>query len=846
MPYLVLPPDPPSVIAPLKPIDSTASTLVVKAKTRVQQLASSENNEEVNQNYLLQPSTLKSSPLSASRNAALLGKPSAVSYTSNPSDGSYFQPPGATFPTALAEDPPSSQPVDSGTPAVFPSVKEVVHPTTLSRDSTSKINLPVSIAENTPSSQPVDSGTPAVFPSVKEVVHPSTLSRDSASKINLSVSIAENTPSSQPVPSIIKFKSRSPTEQRTLEFRPREKPPAVIERIVDVTADRQDYDTQRQIVTAEGNVIVRYEGAVIDADRLQVNLNNLIAVGDGNVALTRGGQVLRGERFTYNLVQDSGEIENGRGEIFIPTAASDLSFLPSDIIAGGVPKYPPSDRIRANQPTSGVSSPGELNLAIGGQSAASNVPPPKTGGQVRRIRFEAKRIDFYSRGWQARDVRITNDPFSPPELELRASQATLTREAPLIDKIQTQNQRLVFDQDVSLPLPLDERTIDRRPRQVNPAIVNVGYDATNLSGLYIEHTFPVVSTENSSWSLTPQFLIQRALQGGGNVDSFFGLKTRVNAVLGPKTTLQGFGELASLDLSTLDNNLQGNLRLRQLLGNVNPYTLTLESGYRNLLYNGTLGYQTVQSNLGGLIKSPVIPLGKTGINLNYQAGVEYINANTDRQDLLEAQGQTQTGRISLGRLQASFSLSRGIPLWHGKPLPPTATEGLHYTSRPVVPYLTLVTGITGTSSYYTSGDQQSTLTGTVGLVGQIGHFSRHYLDYTAFNLIYSQGLNSGSSPFLFDRSVDNRVLTAGISQQIYGPFRIGFEDSVELDTAQAISTDYIIEYSRRTYGIVLRYNPVLQLGGISIRISDFNWSGGTDPFSSGEVKSVVRGVIQDY
>jgi hypothetical protein len=153
--------------------------------------------------------------------------------------------------------------------------------------------------------------------------------------------------------------------------------------------------------------------------------------------------------------------------------------------------------------------------------------------------------------------------------------------------------------------------------------------------------------------------------------------------------------------------------------------------------------------------------------------------------------------------------------------------------------------VTGTTSYYTSGDNQSTLIGTIGLIGQIGHFSRPFLDYTAFNISYSQGFNSGLSPFLFDRSVDNKVLSAGISQQIYGPFRLGLQTSVNLDTGQESSTDYTVEYSRRTYGITLRYNPVLELGGFTIRISDFNWTGGTDPFSGGEVKPVVGGVRQD-
>jgi hypothetical protein len=428
-------------------------------------------------------------------------------------------------------------------------------------------------------------------------------------------------------------------------------------------------------------------------------------------------------------------------------------------------------------------------------------------------------------------------------LELRASQATLTRVAPLIDIIKTKDQRLVFDQHTTLPIPIDRRKIDRRPKHVNPTIVNVGFDGNQRGGVFVERTFEPINQEKFQWSFTPQFFVERAIQSNNDVPAFFGIKSRLNVVLGPKTSLQGSGELTSFDLTQVESNLKASLRLRQLLGDTKPYILNLEYSYRNLLYNGSLGFQTVQSSLGGVILSPIIPLGKSGINLTYQAGAQYINANTDRQDLLTAQGQTN-GRISLGRLQGSFSLSRGFPLWRGKPLPPTRNEGLRYSPNPVVPYLQFITGITGTSGYYTSGDSQSTLTGTIGLIGQIGHFSRHYLDYTAFNIIYSQGLNTGSSPFLFDRSVDNRVLNLGVTQQIYGPIRVGFQTATNLDTGKATSIDYLVEYNRRTYAIVFRYNPVLEFGGVSIRISDFNWIGGTDPFSDSSFKSVVGGVIQ--
>jgi hypothetical protein len=676
--------------------------------------------------------------------------------------------------------------------------------------------------------------------------------QESGGKLRLSV--GDKKPAA-PIQNIIEFKLRQPKNQDStpanVEFPPSPQLPAVEKipvgkgRVVEVIADRQEYDEQRRVVTADGNVVVRFDGAVIDADTLQINLDNLIAVGEGNVVLTRGNQVLQGQRFTYNFIQDNGDLENGKGELYIPTASTDFAFsptLPTDITAGGVSSQPLSNRIRANQPLTGVNSSGGIQFGASGQSDVRNVPLPEFGGTVKRFRFEAQRIEFYPRGFQAQDVRITNDPFSPPELELRAEQVNVTREAPLIDKITTQRQRLVFDQNVVIPLPVNSRRIDRRPRQVNPTIVSPGFDAGKRGGLYVERDFEAININQKRWTITPQFYLQRAFKDGGNVASLFGVKTRLNAVFSPKTILEGAGELTSFDFNQLENNLRGSVRLRQNLGNVNPYILSLESVYRDRLYNGSLGYQTVQSSLGGIISSPIMPLGKTGINLSYQGGAQYIDANTDRQDLLSP--GRKNDRISLGRLQGTVALSGSINLWQGQPLAATASEGLKYTPTPIVPYLQAIAGVTATTSYYSSSDNQSTLTGSIGLVGQIGSFSRPYLNYTAFNLTYSQGTNSGLSPFLFDRSVDNKVLNAGLSQQIYGPLKLGLQTSINLDTGKSTSTDYIVEYSRRTYGITLRYNPVLELGGFSIRISDFNWTGGTDPFSNGEIKPVLGGVIR--
>ncbi|AFZ03211.1 DUF3769 domain-containing protein [Calothrix sp. PCC 6303] len=669
-----------------------------------------------------------------------------------------------------------------------------------------------------------------------------------------------------PQPSTIEFKTRSQVPAPTIPtpFDPSQAQPQVPttqpapnptstpaptqtpenKRIVEVLADRQEYDEVRRVVTAQGNVIVRFDGSIVSADRLQVSLDNLIAVGDGNVVLTRGDQVLQGQKFTYNFIQDDGQLEQGRGEIFIPTAGTDLSFTPGGTsAAAGVQSQALSDRIGKNQPASNVSSPGGININLGGSVDATNIATPKQGGQVRRIRFEAAKIDFYPRGFQARDVRLTNDPFSPPELELRADKVTLTRESPLRDSIKTRGQRLVFDRRTSLGIPKNQQIIDRRERDATPAIANISFDGDKRGGIFLERKFQPINTETTQLSLTPQFFAQKAVTNPGNFASLFGFKGNFSAVLSPKSNIEATATLDSLDLSQVEENLRAGLRFRQALGDTNPHILNLEYIYRDRLYNGTLGFQRVQSSLGGVVLSPVIPLGKSGVNLTYQAGAQLIDARTDRLDLLDV--GRENDRIYLGRFQANAKLFGGIPLWQGKALPSTATEGLRYTPNPVVPYLRGFGELNGTSTYYTTGDTQNTLFATVGLEGQIGHFSKPVFDYTGFRVSYSQGINSGLSPFLFDRSVDNRVINLGLIQQIYGPFRLGFQTSVNLDNGRSSSTEYSLEYSRRTYGIVLRYNPVLELGGISFRISDFNWTGGSDPFSDKtEVRPVVGGVEQ--
>ncbi|WP_421654515.1 DUF3769 domain-containing protein [Leptothermofonsia sp. ETS-13] len=609
-------------------------------------------------------------------------------------------------------------------------------------------------------------------------------------------------------------------------------------RVIELTADRQEYDQNRRIFTAEGKVTMRFENGLLDADRLQVNLGNRIAVAEGNVALTRGGQVLRGQRMEYNFVQGVGTIQNARGEINIESSSTDFATAaPSDVGAATPLGRPVSDRITQAQPLQ-VQGAGGASVGIGVGRDVGRVPGAiPRGGQVRRLRFEAEQIDFTPEGWVARNIQITNDPFSPPQLLLKADQATLTRLSPLRDELRATRPRLIFDQRVTIPIPLSRTIIDRSERQ--PPLVQFGFDEEERGGLFIQRPSEVIATPQLRLTVTPQIYLQRMVFDSDSLvdPDNFGVIGRLTYTIGPRTTLRGFASLTSLDVKKFGDELRASIRASQFVGD---HTLALEYSYRDRLFNGSLGFQTVQTSLGALLLSPRINLGNTGIVMTYQAGFQYINADTDRLDLLEP--IRDNNRTDLGRFQASVALSRGFNLWQGKPLPATPEAGLKYSPVPIVPYISAGVSLTGVTGVYTNGDNQNNLIGSVGLYGQFGHFSRPFFDYTAFSLTYIQVVGRGQSPFLFDRVVDDQVLLGGITQQIYGPIRFTVQTAINLNTRSEISTDFILEYSRRAYGIILRYNPILEIGSLGLRISDFNWVGGTEPFAGSDVEPVETGI----
>jgi hypothetical protein len=603
---------------------------------------------------------------------------------------------------------------------------------------------------------------------------------------------------------------------------------------IELNADQQEFNNNTQIITANGKVVLRFNKALLKADRLRVNLKTKIATAEGNVSLLRGKQTLYGSQFEYNFENDSGSILEARGDVYQPTLVRDLNVLrpqqaaaaPTNVTDKPFTEPLLSDRLREDQPITNIRNTGSIGVTTNDRDIEYQ-PTLKPSGTITRLRFQANKVDFVGDRVTAEKIQITNDPFSPPELQVKAERAQFRTLNSDESEITVSNARINIESNFDLPIPRDRFVLNKLGKESasNP-FANFGFDATDRGGFFIQNSFYPIFDPRFRMTITPQYFLQRAVSGLKFFDpSVFGITTNIVGNFSPDTALEASAVLAGFDLNNFTNNFRGQVNIRQNLSLLGyPHLLTGSAVYRQQVFNGSLGYQDVQSSLGGILTSSVIPVGNTGINLNYQVGAQVINANTDRQNLIGA--NVASGLTTLNRYQTAVDLTKSFRLWESQGLPADRQETYNYSPIPVVPYLQLNTGIRGGYSSYSNGDNQSFVGYNVGVQGQLGNFSKSSFDYTGFNLnYYQQYPGNGTSPFLFDRLVNNRILSAGINQQISGPFRLGIQTSFDLDSNQQISTDYYVEYSRRTYNLIVRYNPTIGLASIGFRLNDFNWDG---------------------
>ena len=476
-------------------------------------------------------------------------------------------------------------------------------------------------------------------------------------------------------------------------------------------------------------------------------------------------------------------------------------------------------------------------------------------GGISRWRFQARHIRLSATGWSATRAGLSNDPYTPAQswLEAVGVQVLFTRKGDAL--VTAQSSRILLEDRLPIPGRLRQRI--KRNRIESPVIA--GYDVVDRDGVFIGFDAkPITIAKSGNLRLQPQFMLQRTIDGATNSYPLPGSPPGSPGVLQPVQTGDQFGLLArwsdnrwgfysraTVDISTLNpqnfsngTRSWGDIARNVTLPLLGETTAKLFGAYRYRTWNGSLGEQDVYSAYGlSLEDQGNLPKwGAVNNTFFWRLGLGNYQACSTNCPTNSSTATTVIPNLAqFWRGNAIASLTSSFPLWSGKALPLTADQALQNSPVPIIPGLRFDTNITGTLAYYSDSQYQNTLAFSAGPILTLGHFNKPFLDYTQFAVTGGITLRSGISPLSFDRAVDLGTLNFGLTQQIAGPMLLSVGYGVNVDGASGnygeTTGSYVeLRWQRRSYDIGIYYSPYEQLGGIRVRLNDFNYKGNGVPF----------------
>jgi hypothetical protein len=465
-------------------------------------------------------------------------------------------------------------------------------------------------------------------------------------------------------------------------------------------------------------------------------------------------------------------------------------------------------------------------------------------GSLSRWRLQAGRLRFTPTTLSGDRVAFSNDPFTPAQAWMDSENVVATLQPNGDTVIQAQRNTLLLED--RLPIPVTRTTRIRKQEEVQNRWV-LGNDREDRDGFFIGRDFEFRIGEKGLLTVQPQFLVQRAYtdetdsyplpgqpQGSPAVTQpaqtgdLFGLEANLNQPIG-RWDLAANVSISSFNPDNIADGTRsfGDLKVPVTLPLLGEATARLFGAYRFRTWNGSLGEEDVYAAGGiSLEDSGVLPnWGRLSSNYFWRTGFGNFKANVfDSRDL-----------AALWRYNAIGSLNASLPLWTGKPGPATPTQGLLNSPALIVPGLALNANLLGTLAYFGDGTNQNTVTLSGGPTLTLGRFIKPFLDYTQLTITGAGTLRQGLSPLAFDRAVDLGTLGIGLTQQLVGPLLFSGGIGLNVDPGSEFYGDVVASYvelrwQRRAYEIGIFYSPYDGLGGVRVKLNDFNFKGPGVPF----------------
>ena len=561
------------------------------------------------------------------------------------------------------------------------------------------------------------------------------------------------------------------------------------------------------VIYAQGNVSVSYNGKLLKADDLIYDKFNKIIRAKGNIALIFGDQIFKVSQLEYSFISQKGYLLDVEGSINTDSLMDDLSsnFSFSDF----------------NE----IESLLELN-----KKEVLNTP-----GKVENWIFFTDKMTIDGKKWKSKKAIFSNDLLEFKQIKLVINSLEVLPEAKKL-RFKSSLNYLIFEEKISIPFWLGDRSLTKPGESIDNRW-NLAYENLDKDGYFIGRKFNSIDiSDNFVFDLEPQFLIQRSLKGytksfvkkGESITSdrvkrntsfedYFALKSFVKGTIND-WDLEINKNLNSLDFDKFSQAFRFKAELSKEINFLDTKWKKRFYGiYRERVWNGSLGEAEIYSGYGsklqkentwivdGIKKTEFLSLGLANITaeaLNNKALVTNLK----------------------GKL--FYSLDQQFPISIQDPEKKSIDISYRYIPKPITKGLSLNTRLEASSSFYGNGEHQEYLGLGIGPELIFGNFINKTFDYTRIGLFPFYKFGSGESVFKFDQNYDKFTLNISFDQQLYGPIILKSFGTLNLtndsnDYGELIDSKISLNWKKRSYEFGIFYQPHNQSGGISFGLFGF-------------------------
>ncbi len=559
------------------------------------------------------------------------------------------------------------------------------------------------------------------------------------------------------------------------------------------------------ILNAEGNVLVSYQGNIMKADSIIYDKTKKIIIAKGNISLNIGEQIFKMVSLEYDFNNKKGYLLDVKGLIKTDNLIDDLftNFENSDIKKNEILKEIKKDKVR------------------------------HTPNSLENWLFFTDKIQINGNKWTSDKVTLTNDLLELKQFKIEVnSLEAVARKKEL--RFKSAINFLILDEKINIPFWFGSRKLTKEIRYENN--LKVGFDNLDKDGLYVGSKLNSINIfDDFTLVLEPQFLIQRSLQGNtksfvNKGDSITGDKVKRNATLKDYFALnsQIKGQINewtfelnqqnnSLDPEKFSDATRVKTNLSKDISFLNSkWNSSFFAVYRDRVWNGSMGETEIYGGYGSKFEKQ----NSWEVNGISNTEVFSLGLANFKGEALNSKNLVQTTKGNF-----FYSLDQKFPINVDEPLNILVDSSYNYIPKPIRKGISLNTKLELLYSFYGSGNNQDYLGIGAGPEFVFGDFKKKSFDYTRISLLPFYKIKGGDSFFKFDQISDKFTVDLAFDQQLYGPLILKNSATLKVSRAKDytdfINTKISLNWKKRSYEFGIFYQPHNKAGGISFSLFGF-------------------------